>query len=122
MALYAGWQNWINWFIHTEIAVIKFNNGHFWNRHLACYVTPATNDQVDQAITNDFSVNHWQKTGDPAVGTNAQFVFSFNANAQTYPITYRIFHYGNLTQGAYTYDTYIVGTAFIRGKPNCPGY
>lgn len=63
VALYSGWQNWLNWPLSVNLAVIKFNDNHFWKQHLACVVAPSTNADVDGAITHDFNINHLQQPG-----------------------------------------------------------
>lgn len=119
-ALYAQWASWYS---IIDIALLHFNDSHYWNRHLACYLPGSTNTQVDNAISQDFNNRHYKQAGDPAVGARAQFAFVYtDPQAGQVSITYRIFHLGMYQFGVANYDTYNVGTAFLLDHPNCPGY
>lgn len=60
--------------------------------------------------------------GDPAIGSVAQFTFEYTDSVTgIHAIAYRIYHYGDYAVGPVSYDTYVVGTAFIPGRLNCPG-
>ncbi|HTV91096.1 MAG TPA: hypothetical protein VMG98_00100 [Verrucomicrobiae bacterium] len=121
LALYPGWASWAS-YTYASLAVLKFNDSHFWPEHLVCYLTGSTNPQVDQAITDNFNIYHYEQTGDPPVGTTGILTFTYTdptVGAKT--IQYHIFHYGQYSLPPLgTVDLYNVGTAYIPGFPNCP--
>jgi hypothetical protein len=118
-AIYPQWDTFASIF---NYASIHFNDSHFWARHLACYLTGSTNLQVDTAIDNNFINVYYKSPSDPPVGgAAAQFAFQYvDPITATKTITYRIRHMGEFPSGTLTVDTYVVGTAFIRGLPDCP--
>lgn len=88
---------------------LYFKDDHIWPRHLACYL-PGTNDQFYQAVRDDFFKIYLQGTS-PAPGGTEDYRIQYGSTS----VIYRVY--------AVTADQYYsVGTAFIPGLPNCPGY
>jgi len=88
---------------------LYFKDDHIWPRHLACYL-PGTNDQFYQAGRDDFFKIYLQGAS-PAPGGTEDYRIQYGSTS----VIYRVY--------AVTADQYYsVGTAFIPGLPNCPGY
>ncbi|MGZ3532991.1 MAG: hypothetical protein ACXVAR_16070 [Vulcanimicrobiaceae bacterium] len=80
-----------------------------------------TTEEGYQVTVKPLGANSLDLSGDPPIGTTAQFAFTYTDSLTgSKIINYRIYHYGSYPSGLVNYDTYVVGTAFIRGLPNCP--
>ncbi len=90
--------------------VLYIHDSHFWNKHLACYLS-GSNQNYDSAVSQDFYSIYLTGVNIPAQGAFADFSLTYSGLYTKYRLT-------TVQTGAY----YTVGTAYIPGRPNCPGY
>jgi hypothetical protein len=107
-AQYAGWFDPIT-FIEANY-VIEFDPDHYWKRHLACYLT-GTPDQWASAASQFFYLHVYSTDNAPPQSAFADYTFTY----QGLPTVFRVF---TVKANAF----YDVPTAFVKFKPNCPGY
>lgn len=103
-----------NKYVLENVYVIRFNDPHFWARHLACYLH-SSNAQFDDVVAHYFDTAIWSTANEPSEGSQADFKYTFNENGRFVTVVFRLF----VVNKNYYYN---VTTALIVGNKNCPGF
>ena len=99
---------WPSWLSFPSRSFIYFNVGHFWSQHLACYLKSSQDAFLD-AVAADLNMRISSGQG-PTGPASVTYDFTFNDQGTQTPIEYRASRPG---------ADYLVGTAYIPGRPNC---
>jgi len=101
--------------------LIYFNDTHFWDRHLACYIGQKfTLETFKQLVAQDFTIQGIAAHNTPPLGGGKIYVglspIADNNNHQT-EWGYRV----GLRSETFTTREFVVGTAYlVPRRPNCP--
>jgi len=91
---------------YPSIANIYFNVAHFWNQHLSCYLKGTQSAFLDAVAANlntQIASGYW----DSPFAVYSQNTMTYEGNV----IQYNVWHFPG--------SDFLVGTAYIPGKPNC---